>query len=115
MRRYLLTTALACLLFAACAEKPQTHLPAEQMQRILFDIHLAESFSMRLHEDSSKRSTARNLDSLAVFYRSVFKRHQVTPDQFEQSLKWYLAHPQELDTIYARMIPEMSKLEAITN
>jgi len=102
-----------CCLFAiSCGKEESARLPAAQMQKILFDIHLAETYSMSLHKDSTKRNTERNLDSLAVFYASIFKHHKITQEEFEQSLDWYKQNPEELDSIYTNLIPEVSKLES---
>ncbi|HRO42769.1 MAG TPA: DUF4296 domain-containing protein [Flavipsychrobacter sp.] len=112
MSRKLFAFCSLFILLFSCRQKETAHIAPQQMQQILFDIHLAESYSTALHSDSTKRNTERNLDSLAVFYRSVFQHHNITQQQFEESLDWYKQNPEDLDSIYARLIPEMGKLEA---
>lgn len=102
---------LFIVLAVSCSKKEREHLPPAQMQAVLYDVHLAEVYSIVLMRDSNNRSTERNPDSLAYFYKSVLHHHNITWAQFEESLKWYEEHPEELDSIYNRMIPEMSKLE----
>ena len=97
----------------SCKQQNDNHLPPGKMPQVLFDIHLAETYSVIVKKDSSNRNTDRNLDSLALFYRSVFRHHNISRQEFVQSLSWYKRHPQELDSIYSRLIPEMSKLEDI--
>ena len=103
------------ILFYSCKEKSTASISPEKMQRVLLDIHLAETYSMTLHEDSTRRNSERNLDSLAVFYRSIWKHHNITQQEFEQSLTWYKRNPETLDSIYTAMIPEIIKLEGIYN
>jgi len=107
--------AALMLLAASCGRQQENHLSPRKMQEVLLDINLAEGYSMTLHPDSTKRNVERNLDSLAVFYKSVLKHHGISQQDFEQSLDWYKHHPEELDSIYAAIIPEMSKLEATYN
>ncbi len=96
----------------SCRQKDEFHLPADKMQQVLFDVHLAEVYSIVVNQDSLHRGTDRNQDSLAAYYLSVFKHHKITPKQFEQSIDWYKHHPEDLDSIYTKMIPDMSKLDA---
>jgi len=103
------------LLSFSCSRPNENHLPPQKMQQVLLDIHLAEGYSMTLHPDSNKRNIERNMDSLAVFYRSILKHHNVTQQGFLQSMDWYKRHPEELDSVYAEILPEMSKLEATYN
>ena len=108
-------TFIPILLFllsvCACRSKEENHLSAKEMQQILFDIHLAEAYSMVLQPDSLHKTTERNMDSLATYYVTIFKHYHITSTEFEQSMDWYKKHPEELDSVYTRMIPEMSKLE----
>ena len=111
MKQGVFFIAFLSILAVACRQQSQPHLPPDKMQRLLFDIHLAETYSMTLHEDSTKRNVERNQDSLALFYRSIFKHHQITEKEFDESFDWYKQNPEQLDSIYASMISEMSKLE----
>lgn len=113
MKRKLFVIICLGLFIVSCQKSAGPQLPPDKMRAVLFDLHLAETYSMTLYPDSTRRNVERNLDSLAVFYRSVFKHHNITPAEFEQSLKWYMQNPEDLDTIYTRMIPEMGKLEAL--
>lgn len=101
---------LLCLVMA-CNTNNGNHLPRETMQKILYDIHLAETYSVTMKQDSTNRNAERNLDSLAHFYNTIFKHYNITAAEFNTSLNWYKQNPSELDSIYVAMIPEMSKLE----
>jgi len=111
MRLKLLSCLFFLFAFASCQEEATSHLPAQKMEEILLDIHLAEAYSTMVPKDSTVRITDKNLDSLAVFYKKVFDNHQITQQQFLSSMKWYKEHPVELDSIYTRMIPRISEIE----
>jgi hypothetical protein len=113
MKVCFISLLLSLLVFSSCSKKEQQHLSSEKMQQIMLDVNLAEAYSAVVKSDSLKPRSERNLDSLAVFYRSVFKHYNVTREEFEQSLEWYKQHPEQLDSVYGQMIPQMSKLEAI--
>jgi hypothetical protein len=105
--------ALSLTVFGSCSHREQQHLSPEKMEQIMLDINLAEAYSTIVKPDTVKPRQERNLDSLAVFYQSVLKHHGITKEDFEQSLEWYKHNPEQLDSVYADMIPQMSKLEAV--
>lgn len=113
MKNFLIVFLLPAILFFSCNRSADTYLEPEKMQAILLDIQLAEAYSIALKQDSTQRNTIRDYDSLAVFYRSVWKKHGITETEYLQSLRWYKEHPEKLDSIYSRMIPEISRLQGI--
>jgi len=103
------------LLLLACNTKPGDqgyHLPPKLMQQVLIDVNLAETYSTMV-KDSLRRSGAKDFDSLAVYYRSVFDHYHITPAQFEASIEWYKNNPDKLDTIYTAMTDKVVKLKAV--
>jgi hypothetical protein len=95
-----------------CTEKATAPLSPGKMQQVLYDIHLAEAYSTMARKDSTQRRHERDMDSLGIYYAAIFKHHQLSVDQFQESLQWYKQHPEQLDSVYSKMIPEMLKLEA---
>ncbi len=111
-RKIIVLGATLGVFFCACKKEREAHLSQERMQQVLLDVHLAETYSMALHPDSIKRNIERNSDSLAAFYLYIFDHHKISRAVFEESLDWYMQHPQELDSIYARMIADIGKFQA---
>ncbi|HTN47452.1 MAG TPA: DUF4296 domain-containing protein [Flavipsychrobacter sp.] len=99
------------LLVVSCQET-STHLPPGKMQGVLEDIHLAEAYSSMVARDSGIRTSQKNNDSLASYYQLILEHHKLSANQFEESLKWYKQHPEELDSIYAKMIDHIAVLQA---
>ena len=109
MKYYILTAIIACSLFSC--QREQAHIPPQQMGKMLLDIQLAEVYSTLSKNDSLHRNI-KDPDSLALYYKEVLNHYKVTPDEFDQSLNWYKAHPEELDTIYEKMLPQLSAYQA---
>lgn len=96
--------ALLVGIVSSCKQKEEDHLPRNVMAKVLLDINLAESYSA-ISYDSLHRIGRRNPDSLALYYKSVFSHYHITSQQFDASMAWYKAHPEELDTIINDDLP----------
>ncbi len=106
--------AFACICMASChffSGGKGDVIPADSMQIILSDLHIAEVYSTMVN-DSLHQVRDKNKDSLAVYYKSILEHHKVTPEQLTESIKWYKMNPEELDSVYADMITHFSKLES---
>ena len=53
----------------------------------------------------------KNTDSLAGFYITIFKHYNITAEEFAASLEWYKAHPEELDSMYNKMLPVATRMQ----
>ena len=110
MRQFILLASVVFLL-SACG-KEEAPLPPSKMENILIDVHLAEAYSQQGARDSLGNVVPRNLDSLAVSYNAIYAHHGITAAQFNEAMDWYRAHPAQLDSIYATMIPKLTKMES---
>lgn len=95
-------------LLLAC--KGNQHQPAnliskEKMQKVLLDVNMAEAYSAQVKDSLHRPPGAKNTDSLISYYKEIFAHHKITPDEFSTSLYWYKGHPEDLDSIYASMLP----------
>ena len=107
-------SALLLLLVFSCRQHNNysgDHLPKEVMQQLMLDVNIAEAYSIST-KDSLHRSGSKNIDSLSVFYSRIFAHYKITEAEFNTSLEWYKNHPEELDTIYAHILPLASKMQA---
>lgn len=110
MYRVIPIILLVFLLFACKNGSSSNHLPHNVMQKILLDINLAEAYSVNI-KDSVRRSSMKNTDSLAGFYITIFKHYNITAEEFAASLEWYKAHPEELDSMYNKMLPVATRMQ----
>jgi hypothetical protein len=111
-RRLSLAVIVAVLVFG-CKHKTgtgNTHLPQKQMQKVLLDMTLAEGYST-MNKDSLHKTSTKNYDSLAVYYKDIFAHHKITEEQFNESLDWYKGHPEEMDSTYAILMTSITRLQ----
>lgn len=132
MRRLLLPVLL--LLFSvACgrketpvADKPDDLIPREKMVSVLADIHLLEAAIgitngaappmpiMHMGQgpmDAKVPPVIQKQKELG--YYDVFKRNGVTREQYDRSMKWYTAHPEELSVLYDDVITELTRRQTV--
>ena len=107
-----ITIMLALLLTAGCHTEGD-HLPPEKMQKVLLDIQLAEVYGSMAGTDSLKHTGLRNNDSLIVYYHEVLAHHNITLQDFTQSLNWYRRHPDQLDSVYVKAMDKLSKKDGV--
>lgn len=101
---------LVLLLLSSC-KKPSEHLPPGTMAPILAELHVADAYSTLLH-DSTGKNALKNYDSLAVWTSGIFARHHITMEGFNKSMDWYRDRPQELDSLFAQVLPILEKMKA---
>jgi hypothetical protein len=93
MNRLLLVCLSAmvwCLV--SCTDKdkiPAGILPKEKMQKVLWDMILAERFRESFIKDSSKDLKAESFK----LYAQVFEVHKISKDEFIKSYKFYMSRP----------------------
>jgi hypothetical protein len=110
--RTILTAFMVCIMLSSCNEgKPKDILDAHQMEAVLTDIYLAEANST-LVNDSAHTIRNRNIDSLAVYYNAILTHHKISKEKLTKSVDWYKRNPEELDTIYARVITDLNRLQS---
>lgn len=107
-----LVLLLSLFMLPACKQdKESPPIPEEQMQEILLDMHLAETYSQGLG-DSTVNRFQKNYDSLAGFYTSILKHHNLSFESFNEALEWYKERPDRIDTLYARVLGRLTEIKA---
>lgn len=101
MKKALLLFICIYFIAAGCKNK-DNHLPSAVMQKVLTDITLAEGYAIFVR-DTLHPAGSKNYDSLGSYYKDILAHYKVTKEQFNESMDWYKKHPEELDSIYARM------------
>jgi len=100
---------ILCLILIGCGnqqkETPQDILSENIFINLLKDIHLAEA-KFELHKtkgmDNAKNELAHN-------YKTIYKIHEVSPDDFDKTLDYYAQHPEQLEKIYTRVLEQLRK------
>jgi hypothetical protein len=107
--KYLLAIIFS-LGFFACShkknyevKKPDPFLDRQKMAEMLMDIQIFEAGinARRMGSDSTN-------ESMASFYKLVYKKHGVSDSIFRANYNYYLSNPVELDSVYAKTLELLS-------
>jgi hypothetical protein len=86
---------------------PENILSKEKMVQVLTDIHIAEAeMSLGAFPDSSSKEK--------ISFQKIFEKEQITKEQYETSLSFYIDHPEMLNEIYQEVLNELSKKQSAT-
>ncbi len=113
--RFLLPVVSVLLLgWISCTRDPARQsvppVSPEVMERLLFDLQVADVYSTMLQPDSLPPVNVKNKDSLAFFYHEILSHHGITEDELMTAMKWYEEHPAELEAIYGRIQAHLTEL-----
>jgi len=100
---------ILCLILLSCGnqqkETPQDILSENIFINLLKDIHLAEA-KFELHKTKGMEN-AKN--ELAYNYSSIYKKYEITLDDFDKTLDYYAQNPEKLEKIYTRVLEQLTK------
>lgn len=96
---------IVLLLLALClgsceVEMPKDVIVQDKMEALLYDYHLVQAMSSEYASTEYKEK---------LYFDYVFKKHNVTKEQFEHSMKWYVRYPKHLKRIYANLEERLEK------
>ena len=113
MHKKLLFLFAVMAISVSCGNKPNL-LPKPVFIDALLDINIAETYCSII-KDTANKGTTKNIDSLAVYYKSIFAHHHITSEQFTETLQYYEAHPEDLDTLYEKVLTKALTLNGKLN
>lgn len=94
------------LIITSCSKK-QTEIPAnvlthDQMVSILIDVHVLEAKvkKLYLHKDSS-------VQIYNHFEQQIYDKHDITRDQYQESLQFYIEELDEYKSIYDEVVDSL--------
>lgn len=91
---------LLLALFSCRVEMPEYVIPPDKMGNVLYDYHMVQSMSVEYASDSYKEK---------LFFDYVFKKHNVTKQEFDSSLVWYNRYPKHMFKIYSELEERLEK------
>ena len=97
------------LILLSCGN-PKTEIPQDILSKnsfigLLKDIHLAEA-KFELHKTKGMEN-AKN--ELAHNYSSIYKKYEITVDDFDKTLDYYAQNPEKLEKIYTSVLEQLTK------
>lgn len=78
------------------------------MVSVLTDIHLADGVINTIKIKDKSTGYLSN-----KYFELVLDKHKIGRDTFEESLRYYAYHTEELDKIYEKVIVNLSKIESM--
>jgi hypothetical protein len=102
-----LSFLLSCTSETELDVKPADLISEEKMIDVLIDVHITESaLSLKnFNRDSS-------LKLFSYYKEDVFKEHQISEKQFQESFDYYARHSKQFDRMYAVIIDSLTVKEA---
>lgn len=101
MRRFFLQI-LFCLVVLSCQQtvkKPKNLLSKEEMISILTDIYL--------YKQNMNSSVPLDKDKIFEIYVSIFKIHNTSKEQFQESYQYYYVNSTTLQNIYEEVLKNL--------
>lgn len=93
-------------LLSGCSGPDSSVLTEEKMVDVATDIHLVEAGIKFIRRTEP-------VDDAQVYkaFDSVFRKNNITKEQYEQSMDYYQSHPEKLDKIYTEVITRLSTMQ----
>lgn len=88
-------------------DTPADLIPRDKMIIILADMQISEAFL-----DDLRKTGVRTSDSSLLYFQKVFKKNQVSPLDFENSLLYYKKNLEQMDMIYTDVVTRLNELKA---
>lgn len=98
----LLVATMLAVTVAACGgeERPDYVLSESRMADVLVDYHLAKAIG---------ESGGIESEETPYYVLSAFQKNHITEAQFDSTLAWYSARPQQMDEIYSRVCERLQR------
>jgi hypothetical protein len=112
--RNFLALGLLCFSLICCKSKevPPRLIQPDKMGKILYDIHVADSYVSTISKPDSAKKVS------AAYYKGIYKKYQVDSVTYTRSMDYYYKHPDMLtdvyDTIKQNLQRTKTKLEKVT-
>jgi hypothetical protein len=86
---------------------PEGIIPPDSLVGVIVDSYLVEAALNDIKDDN------KDVDKFVVpYYKSVFKKHGITPGKFNKSMEFYSYHPKLLRSVYDQVLSELSKMQS---
>ncbi|RZT92348.1 uncharacterized protein DUF4296 [Ancylomarina subtilis] len=107
MNKQFIFLLFAMILIFSCSPKEEkTYLSKDDFTHILFDIHLADGVL------STKNIVTRGKEYRpSYYYNSIYKKYNITPEQFDSCVSFYAQNSALYEKIYEKVIDSLNRLE----
>lgn len=107
---------LAIVILSGCSSTDSTSIPdtvlsQEQMAKVMVDVHLLEA-TMNMNVPNPNNPSITLPGNNLIPNADIFKKHNITKQQYDDSFFYYTQHPQLLVDIYQLVLNDLSKMQA---
>jgi hypothetical protein len=113
--RLVLILLVTCVAGMGCSDKnsvPRGILPTDKMEQVMWDMAQADQYAA-LYVTKDSAHVDRKAESLRL-YAEVLRLHEVSPEEFRKSYRYYLSHPELnqllFDSVIARGVRARSEM-----
>lgn len=78
-------------------KRPEGILDEKRMVAVLSDLHIMDGYISTLDYSDSLRITGKN------YYATIYKKHNISRNTYEKSLRYYSMQPALLDSMYTQV------------
>lgn len=93
------------LLLPACDGRPKGVLSQSKMTDILVDMHKTDALLFE------KGYMYGRYENKAPYYKYIFKKYDISKEQFDSSLVWYTQNPQRFENVYDNVTRKMEAFQ----
>lgn len=101
---------ILAIVFQCCSHEPgsRSEIEKEKLIPLLVDIHLTDAYLQHRGFRPNKQTQRDKIDNA---YGYILEKHNVTPNQFLNTMQYYGQHTKEYEAIYNKVIEILSKYE----
>ena len=100
--RHLLVLFILSLFLACQGERPDGIMSPSEMKKFLYDYHVAQGLGNMEYGDSADYKRK-------LYIASVFKKYDLTPEDFDKNLHYYAKHMDEFHAIYKSLMKDFGE------
>jgi hypothetical protein len=103
MKKILLLGFIFAVICGCKSPVPKEIIQPDQMQKILYDMHLVDGYINSIPlQDSAKRVAA-------AYYKGVYKKFGIDSVSYAKSMDFYYANPELMNEMYVKLETELKK------
>lgn len=83
-------------------------VPADSMVTLLTDLHIADGVinTIKLKDQTIKQISTE-------YFTEILEKHRIGRDTFDESMRYYAYHTEEMSAIYEKVIVNLNKIESV--
>lgn len=103
MKKMLLLGFLFAVSLGCKSPVPKEIIQPDQMQKILYDIHIVDGYiNVMPNQDSAKKVAA-------AYYKGVYKKFGIDSVMYSKSMDFYYKNPEIMNEMYSKIQADMNK------